>query len=137
MQDLSAVRLNVLRAFYLLILVGLAIEIWPLMINPPLEVELMKTVVRSVLTAVSLLALLGLRHPLEMLPLLLFELVWKTLWVLVFGIPLWKAGRLDPESAETMKATLMGVVLTPLVIPWRYLFDRYVRTNSVQWQAAQ
>jgi hypothetical protein len=39
----------------------------------------MRGVVRSVLAAVSLLAVLGIRYPLKMLPLLFFELVWKTI----------------------------------------------------------
>ena len=71
-------RLYALRAAYLLLVVGLGIEIWPGIIRHEKPWELMYGVVQCVLAAVSLLALLGLRYPLQMLPLLFFEIVWKS-----------------------------------------------------------
>jgi len=133
MQELSTVRLYLLRAMYLLMLVGLAVTIWPLFLQPSVGVEHMKSVVRCVLVAVSLLAALGILHPVKMLPLLLFELVWKTLWVVAFGLPLWLGHRLDADTAETMKATLMGVVLVPLVLPWGYVWRHYVKAPGDRW----
>ena len=130
MHELSTFRINVLRAYYALIFVGLAIQIWPLLVHVPLDTALMKTVVRSVLTAVSLLAALGIRYPVKMLPLLMFELLWKLIWVLVFGLPLWLGHALDAESSETMLATMMGVVLTPLALPWGYIWAKYVRSPA-------
>jgi hypothetical protein len=56
-----------------------------------------------------------------MLPLLFVELAWKTIWVLSFGLPLWRAGLLDAGTAETLQACLFGLVLFPLVIPWGYV----------------
>jgi hypothetical protein len=135
MQELSIYRLYLLRATYALILVGLGVEIWPLLVHPPTDLPLMKGVVRSVLTAVSLLAALGIRYPVKMLPLLFFEFVWKSIWVLVFGLPLWTGHLLDAESSETMKACLMGVILMPLVIPWPYVIEHYVKAPSDRWRA--
>jgi hypothetical protein len=93
-------------------------------------------VVRSLLGAVCLLAVLGIRYPLKMLPLLFFELLWKTIWVLAFGLPLWTAHQLDPDTLETLKATLMGVVLVPLVMPWGYAFAHYVKAPGDRWGKA-
>ena len=122
MQEISTFRRNLLRATYLLMLVGLAIEIWPGVINPPADLALARGVVRSLLMGVSLMAAVGIAYPVRMLPLLLLELTWKTIWVVAFGIPLWVGGRMDADVFETMKACLLGVVLFPLVIPWRYVF---------------
>jgi hypothetical protein len=133
MSEVSLFRLYLLRAMYLLIAVGLGITIWPGIISPPENLSHMSSVVRSVLGAVSLLAVLGLRYPLEMLPLLLFELVWKLIWVLVFGLPLWTAQQLDANTRETLNACLMGVVLVPLVTPWGYVFRQYVRAPGDRW----
>ena len=136
MQEVSTRRLYLLRATYLLIVVGIGFQIWPLILRHPTDVEHMKGVVRSVLGAVTLLAVLGIRYPIKMLPLLLFELAWKSIWVLSFGLPLWSAHRLDADTAETMKACLMGVVLFPLMIPWGYVLTHYVKAPSDQWRRA-
>jgi hypothetical protein len=69
-----------------------------------------------------------------MLPLLLFELVWKAIWVVAFGLPLWLSHRLDAEMRETWDACLMGVVLVTLVIPWRYAFAHYLKMPGDRWK---
>jgi hypothetical protein len=35
-----------------------------------------------------------------------------------------------------MKATLMGVVLVPLVLPWGYLWRHYVKAPGDRWRGA-
>lgn len=136
MPEVSIARLHVLRATYLLIVVGLGFSIWPGILNPPANLEHYRGVVRSLLAAVSLLAVLGLRYPLQLLPLLLFELVWKTIWVVAIGLPLWLGDRFDPATRETWNSCLMGLVLFPLVIPWRYAFETYVKAPSDRWRSA-
>lgn len=126
-SEVSTFRLYLLRAMYLLIAVGLAVTIWPGIVSPPPDLSHMASVVRSVLGAVSLLALLGLRYPIEMLPLLFFELIWKTVWVVAFGLPLWLGGRLDAGTEETLFACLMGIVLALIAIPWGYVVRHYLK----------
>jgi hypothetical protein len=137
MSEVSTGRLHVLRALYLLIAAGLGITIWPGILAPPDDLPHMASVVRSVLGAVSLLALLGLRYPLTMLPLLLFEFIWKSIWVLAFGLPLWHAGQLDANAQETLKACLMGIVLVPIAVPWGYVFRHYVKAPGDPWRGGR
>jgi hypothetical protein len=134
MEEVSTFRLYLLRATYLLIVVGLGFQIWPGILHPPKDLEHMRGVVRSLLAAVSLLAALGLRYPLKMLPLLFFELVWKSTWILAIGLPLWSADRFDADTRETWNACLMGLVLFPLVIPWRYVLATYVKEPADRWR---
>ena len=94
----------------------------------------MNGVVRSLLGAVSILAALGIRYPLQLLPLLFFELVWKSIWILAFGLPLWSTGQLDPGIQETMNDCLFGIVLVLLVLPWRYVFAKYVKEPGDRWR---
>jgi hypothetical protein len=133
MTDVSTLRLYLLRGMYLLIAVGMGIQIWPGIIHHPTDLALMRGVVRSFFGALTLLCLLGIRYPIKMLPLLFFEFVWKTIWVLSFGLPLWLGHHLDPDSRETLKATLMGVVLVPLVLPWGYVLAHYVKAPADRW----
>lgn len=137
MQEVSLVRLYVLRATYLLIAVGLGSIIWPLILNPPAHPSHMQGVARALLGAVSLLALLGIRYPLQMLPLLLFELTWKTIWVVAIGLPLWSAGALDADTQGTLVDCVVGLVLFPLVIPWGYVLTNYVRRRGERWRRGE
>jgi hypothetical protein len=136
MLDVSLFRLYLLRATYLLLVVGLGSLIWPLILNAPPGLEHMRGVVWGLLGGLSLLAVLGLRYPLQMLPLLLFELTWKAIWVLAIGLPRWSAGQLDAGTEQTLYECLFGLVLFPLVIPWGYVWASYVRRPGDRWRRA-
>lgn len=132
MNEVSLLRLYAPRATYLLIAVGLGVEIWPGIIHHDRPWALMQGVVCCVLAAVSVLAILGLRYPLQMLPLLFFELAWKSIWIVVVALPLWSTHQMDAATWETAKACLMGVIF-PVVIPWPYVFANYVRKRGDRW----
>lgn len=68
------------------------------------------------------MAALGLRYPLKMLPILLWEMVWKTTWLAVVALPRWLSGRMDAATTANTFAS-MFVVLVVLTVPWRYVFD--------------
>ncbi len=114
--DVSTLRLYLLRAMYAFMAVGLTMFRWPEIVNPPPGTSNSGSVVGIVLGAMSLLAVLGIRYPLKMLPLLFFELLWKVMWVLGWGLPLWLGQQLGPESRETLVSCLVGVVLVPLAL---------------------
>ncbi len=130
----STVRLALLRAVYALMGVGLALTIWPRIVTPPFTAD-PKSVIRALLGALAVLSLLGIRYPLRMLPLLLFELLWKVIWVLASGLPAWLGGRLDAYASETLFACLMGVVLVPLVMPWAYVDSHYIAARGEPWRS--
>ncbi len=81
----------------------------------------------------ALLAVLGIRYPIKMLPLLFFEFVWKFIWVLAFGLPLLLSGQLDPGMTESLTNSLIGVVLVPLVLPWGYVLKHYLKAPGDRW----
>ena len=120
----------------MLIAVGLALTVWPSIIAPPSSVANASTVIRSLLGALALLSVLGLRYPLKMLPLLLFELLWKVIWVVAFALRMWLAGGLDDYASETLFACMMGVVLVPIVMPWGYVFRHYFKAPGDPWRRA-
>lgn len=118
-------RVRILRATYAFIAIGLGFAVWPDIVFSAPQSANVKTVVRSLLGAVGLLALLGIWQPLKMLPLLFFELAWKLIWVLAFVLPLWLGPGLDAYAIATFWECLLGLVLLPLVIPWRYVWRQY------------
>ena len=130
-EPVSLVRLYVLRGTYLLLVVGLGAMIMPDVLSHPL---ISRGVIPSVLGGVWLLALIGLKYPLQMLPLLLFEFAWKTLWAVAYGLPQWSAGQLPPTFKEDSFNIGMGVILMPLVIPWGYVYRHYVKQSGARWR---
>ena len=134
MTEVSTFRLYLMRAMYLLIFVGLGSEIWPAIIHHAKPWDLMHGVACSLLAALSVMMGLGIRYPLQMLPMLLFELLWKAIWLLAVALPLWSAHQLDPDTMDTFKACLMGVVLCLIVIPWPYVLANYVKKPGDRWR---
>jgi hypothetical protein len=126
-------RLNLLRAGYAFASLGIALTIWPLILNHPPGWPLMNGVVACMMGAVSVLAALGLRYPLQMLPVLLFELLWKAIWLASVALPLWSSGRMDPRTMTTVIECLLAVILIPL-IPWDYVVRAYVTKPGTRWR---
>jgi hypothetical protein len=126
-------RLYAMRGVYLLLAALMGTQIWPLVFyHRPWE--LMHGVAVAMLAAITALALLGLRYPLKMLPLLFVETAWKSIWLLSVALPIWRSGHpFDSNTAETVKACLMGVIF-PLVIPWGYVFKHYVSAPGDRWR---
>jgi hypothetical protein len=119
-------RLHMLRGGYLLLVVGLGAVIWPELLNHPQPWAPQRGVVVSMLAAMSLLALLGLRHPLKMLPLLFFEVTWKAIWLAAIAAPAWAGHRMDAAMAELAVECLMAVVFL-IIMPWDHVFATFVR----------
>jgi hypothetical protein len=135
MTEVSLFRLYVLRAMYLFIVLGLGTFLWPDIIDPSKHWHLPQGQANCMLAAFSLCCLLGLRYPLQMLPVLLWEVIWKTLWLALVPLPQWIAGHIDDQIRPSIFACGM-VVLVYLAIPWGYVFARYVRTPGDRWRRA-
>jgi len=131
-RQLSLWQLNVLRVGYLVMGVGLAVIKWPLLLHHETW-GLAEGTKDCLLIAMSGLALLGLRYPARMLPVLLFEVAWKLLWLSVVALPLWSDHRLE-GATRTQAGTILWVVVIIAVIPWRHVFTQYVTTPGDPWR---
>jgi hypothetical protein len=131
--ELTTRRLNVLRIGYAFMGVGLAVVKWPILFQNVRDLPVMEGVVACLLTAMSLLAFLGLRYPVRMLPILLFEVIWKVIWIAAVAVPHLVAGDLNDETSSILFSCSFIVVIVA-VIPWRYAWNRYVRTPGDAWR---
>ena len=130
-DELSLFRLYVLRAIYFLIAFGEGSQVIPaLFVHEPAA----RGVIPALLSALCVLCLLGLRYPRQMLPLLLFEMAWKTIWFFAFGLPQYMSGQVPPTFAEDFKAITAGVVIMPFVIPWGYVWRNYAKAAGDRWR---
>ena len=130
--ELSLTRLYAMRASYALMLVGLALVKWP-QVPDAHTMPLYDGVSLMLLTAMSLLALLGLRYPVKLLPLLLFETTWKVLWLGAVALPQALSGRLDDRTSQ-VAVNCSLVVLIIASIPWKYVWTQYVASTGDRWR---
>ena len=128
-------RLYALRASYLLLVVGLGSVVWPGVIHHDKPWALMPGVVHCMLAAMSALAILGLRYPLRMLPLLFFEIAWKALWLIVVALPAWRAGSMDADTME-MVFEVSVVAAIVVVVPWDYVAATFLAGPGDPWGRA-
>jgi hypothetical protein len=61
-----------------------------------------------------------------MLPIMIFMVAYKLLWLAVVAYPLWRAGTLQGSPAEGLAGTFLSSQVAILVIPWKYVFRTYV-----------
>ena len=126
-------RLNLLRVAYAILAIGLGIEVWPLLPHAVQGFALSRSVVTCMLAAIGLVAVLGLRYPLAMLPLVLFEMAWKVLWLGTVALPRYLAGQFDAATAETTFECAL-IALFPLLLPWGYLVANFVTRPGDPWR---
>jgi hypothetical protein len=125
-------QLNLLRVAYLFMGGGLAIIKWPLLFGHPTW-GVAEGTKECLFIAMSFLALLGVRYPQRMLPILLFEVTWKLIWLGTVALPLWIDGRLEGAYRTEAGAVLLVVVIIA-AIPWRHVFARFVTAPADPWR---
>lgn len=134
-EQVSLVRLYLLRVFYLLGFAFVGSRVWPGILFGDRGWEPLPGVAISVWAALSALFLLGVRYPLAMLPLLLFDLLYKVVWLAAVWLPMRLAGPTNHDLAEPdLSSVFIPVVAMLLVfIPWPYVLRRFVRARGDMW----
>ncbi|HTA49453.1 MAG TPA: hypothetical protein VK930_08375 [Verrucomicrobiae bacterium] len=131
-REIALWRIYLLRGGYLLIAVGMGMQKVPAFLHHK-PWELMHGVVNSMLLALVLLAVLGLRYPLKMLPLLFWEIIWKSTWLLAVALPAWRNHTMDADTWDTTFACLMSVIFL-FVVPWDYVWRNFVAARGDRWR---
>jgi hypothetical protein len=122
-----------MRLGYAFMGVGLAIVKWPILVQSAASLPVSEGVVACLLTAMSLLAFLGLRYPIRMLPILLFEVLWKIIWIAAVALPHLVAHDIDAATSQVLVNCSLVVVIIA-VIPWPYVWRRFVQAPGDAWR---
>jgi hypothetical protein len=87
----------------------------------------------SFLLALALLSIVGIRYPLAMLPLLIYEVLWKMIWLCGYALPLWVANQVDADTRNSFFQIAPVIILIPL-FPWRYIYSNYLKKRGDRWR---
>jgi hypothetical protein len=132
--ELPLYRLYVMRGAYAILGLGQGVKTWAAIVHHPAPWDFWHGVAMSFFGALTLLSLLGLRYPVRMMPLLIFEFVWKTIWVLAAWLPPWLAHTLDPDIGDSFVQIFPALIVVPLVLPWGYVWKQYVAAPADRWR---
>lgn len=126
-----------LRVFYFLMAAFVATDAWKTLIAHEGPWDNMRAIAYCVWAAYPTLAILGLIHPLRMLPIMFFTIGYKTLFLLFVSYPLWASGTLAGSAAEPMTKIFLWMPALLAVIPWKYAFRTYVLPARRSQQVGQ
>jgi hypothetical protein len=125
-EGVRPINIYLLRVLYLLMATMLAYDVWSHILGHQGPWENKEGIAWSVWAGFSTLAILGVFHPLKMLPILLLDIFYKSLWLILVAYPLWKADTLTGSPAEGTFDVFIPVVIVYLIMPWGYVFRTYI-----------
>lgn len=112
-----------LRTLFLLIFLFVGFDSWSALLGHVGPWDPMRAAALCMFASYSLLSGIGVFHPLRMLPIVVFMVIYKVTWLMVVAYPLWSAGTLAGSNAEGMANIFIWVVVPIVFVPWRYAFD--------------
>jgi hypothetical protein len=125
-EGVRRINIYVMRLFFALMFVFVATDSWTVLFTHKGTWDPTKAVAWCTWTAYSTLALLGVFHTLRMLPIMLFMIFYKGLWLIFVAYPLWSTGTLKGSPAEEMAYMFLGIIIPIIFMPWKYVFKKYV-----------
>jgi NADH:ubiquinone oxidoreductase subunit K len=128
-QEVRTYRQHLMRLVYVLTFVGVGPRAWSTLVTQATPWDPLRGVAFSFWAAYATLMILGLWNPLKMVPLLLLQLLYKSVWLLAVALPLAKAGPLDATAAQLVRIFVIAVVADLVVIPWPYVIAHYIRKS--------
>lgn len=105
-------------------------EFWAQYLHLPPADSLVLGVLASVYLAEGLVAVLGLRHPFRFAPLLVVQMLYKTLFLATVGIPQWLQGHVGIWDQALMAIFVTYIVGDVIAIPFRRLLTAHPEPTS-------
>ncbi len=91
-EGVRPINIYLLRLLYFLMFVGVGLQTWATIIKHQGPWDYTRAVAFCVWAAYPTLSIFGLIRPLRWLPIVIFMIFYKTLWVIAVAYPLWRAG---------------------------------------------
>lgn len=125
-QGVRLINVYGMRLFFTLMAFFVGMDSWSQIFNHQGNWEPMTAMAVSVWAAYSTLSFLGIFKTLKMLPIMVFMVFYKSLWLTIVAYPLWVADKLAGSNAEAITNVFIWVVIPIVLMPWGYVFKTYV-----------
>ena len=125
-EGVRPINIYVLRTFFALMFLFVSFDSWSAILRHEGPWDPMRAAALCMFASYAGLSGIGVFRPLKMLPLMVFMVVYKSLWLIVVAYPLWSAGQLAGSSAEGMASIFIWVLVPMIGMPWGYFAQKYV-----------
>lgn len=121
-------RINIysLRLLFTLMFLFLTYDSWSHILNHKGPWQVANAAAWCMWGSYSVISFIGILRPLKMLPIILFEIIYKSTMLIIVSYPLYVKNELIGSPAEGMTRMLVWVVFPIVAMPWRYFFRNYV-----------
>jgi hypothetical protein len=125
-EGVRPINIYLLRLLFVLVFLFVGYDSWTSILKHVGPWDHVRAAALCMWAAYSVLSLIGIFYPLKMIPLVMFEILYKIIWLIIVAYPLWAANRLAGSPAEEMTYAFLWVVLPIVAMPWKYAFDTYI-----------
>jgi hypothetical protein len=129
-QGVRPFNIYLLRLVYFLVFVAIGYSSWSKILAHQGAWDYLHGLAYCALGTYSAMCILGVVHPLKMLPLMLFMIIYKLLWLWIVAYPLWSTGSLAGNPAESMAKAFLWVILFIVAVPWKYALNTFVLSRQ-------
>jgi hypothetical protein len=121
-EGVRPIQIYLLRLVFILTFTFVGMDSWTAILTHEGEWKPLNAVAFSVWAAYSTLSVFGILKPLKMLPIIAFQIFYKTLWLMIVAYPLWIAGVLRESPVYELAFAFSWVILPIVAMPWSYFF---------------
>jgi hypothetical protein len=125
-EGVRPINIYLLRLLFFLVVVFVGSDSWSAILKHEGPWDHVKAAAMCMWAAYAVLSIFGLINPLRWLPIVMFEILYKIIWLIIVAYPLWSTNRLAGSPAEGMAHAFAWVILPILAMPWSYAFRTYI-----------
>lgn len=125
-EGVRPINIYLLRLLFLLIVLFVATDVWPSILKHQGPWDHVRAAALCMWASYSVLSIFGLINPLKWLPIVMFEIFYKLVWLATVAYPLWKSNQLAGSPPEEMTYAFLWVILPIVAMPWSYAFKTYI-----------
>lgn len=125
-EGVPRINIYLLRVLFALMFVFLSFDSWQHIFAHAGPWETVNAAAWCMWGAYAIISFIGVLRPLKMLPIVLFEVIYKVTWLLIVAYPLWTKNALAGSPAEYTAQVFIWVIVPALIMPWGYFFRTYL-----------
>jgi hypothetical protein len=125
-EGVRPINIYLLRLLFLLVVVFVGSDSWSGILKHHGPWDHVRAAALCMWAAYSFLSIFALINPLKWLPIVMFEIFYKIIWLVIVAYPLWSTNRLKGSPAEEMTYAFAWVILPIVAMPWGYAFRTYI-----------